>query len=86
MLAGFQMAADIGAIIGPVVAGALAERVGYAAAFGVTGAVRCWSACWFWVRAPETLPGRPSTAAADAVATCAPDECASPGYPEARRR
>ena len=29
VLAGFQMAADLGAIIGPVVAGAIAELVGF---------------------------------------------------------
>jgi MFS family permease len=81
VLAGFQMGGDLGAIIGPVVAGLLAERIGYAAAFGVTGGVLVIGLL-VWMRAPETLPGRSSTAAADAVVTCAPDECASPGYPE----
>jgi DHA1 family tetracycline resistance protein-like MFS transporter len=39
VLAGFQMAAELGAIVGPVLAGMLAERVGFATAFAVTGAV-----------------------------------------------
>jgi len=54
VLAGFQMAADTGAIVGPVVAGALAESAGYPAAFAVTGAVAL-VALGFWIRAPETL-------------------------------
>lgn len=73
VLAGFQMAGDLGAIIGPVVAGLLAERIGFAAAFAVTGAVLLIGAL-AWLRAPETLPTRHSTAAS-AVA-------AGPGYPE----
>lgn len=62
VLAGFQMASDTGAIIGPVLAGALAESVGYPTAFAVTGAVSL-VALGFWVRAPETLgtTGRPAT-------------------------
>lgn len=55
VLAGFQMAADVGAILGPVVAGLLAELLGYAAAFGVTGVIAA-VALVFWIRAPETLP------------------------------
>jgi MFS family permease len=78
VLAGFQMAGDCGAILGPVLAGLLAEQVGFGAAFGLTGAVLAIGLL-VWLRAPETLPTR-STAAADAVVTCAPDEC--PGYPE----
>ena len=53
MLAGFQMAADTGAIVGPVLAGALAESVGFPAAFGVTAAVTLLGLL-FWLRAPET--------------------------------
>ena len=37
VLAVFQMATDTGAIIGPVLAGMLADRLGYGWAFGVTG-------------------------------------------------
>ena len=39
VLAVFQMTSDIGAIIGPVLAGLLADRLGYGWAFGVTGGV-----------------------------------------------
>jgi MFS family permease len=55
VLAGFQMAADTGAIIGPVLAGALAESVGFPAAFALTAVVMlvAWA---FWLRAPETRP------------------------------
>lgn len=54
VLAGFQMASDLGAIIGPVLAGALAESVGFPLAFVVTG-VTALVALGFWIRAPETL-------------------------------
>jgi MFS transporter, DHA1 family, tetracycline resistance protein len=57
VLAGFQMASDTGAILGPVLAGALAEVVGYGPAFLLTGGVLVVG--WlFWLRAPETLPAR----------------------------
>ena len=57
VLAGFQMASDTGAILGPVLAGALAEVVGDGPAFVRTGAVLVVG--WlFWLRAPETLPAR----------------------------
>ena len=58
VLAGFQMASDLGAIIGPVLAGALAETVGFPAAFAVTAAVAL-VALVLWVRAPETLVSPP---------------------------
>lgn len=58
VLAGFQMASDTGAILGPVLAGGLAELVGYGPAFAVTGGVLAVG--WlFWLRAPETLVSRP---------------------------
>ena len=79
VLAGFQMAADVGAIVGPVLAGLLAELTGYAAAFGITGAILA-VALVFWLRAPETLP-RPSHAAEDALA-----ECTNPEGPALPRR
>ena len=70
VLAGFQMAADLGAIIGPVLSGAIAEVWNFSAAFAVTGAVSL-VALVFWWRAPETLPGRDtSTAAQDVAAEC----------------
>ena len=57
VLAAFQMAADVGAIIGPLAAGALAELSSYSTAFAVTGAVSL-IAMAFWWRAPETLPAK----------------------------
>jgi DHA1 family tetracycline resistance protein-like MFS transporter len=75
VLAGFQMSADLGAIVGPVLAGALAEVVGYPAAFAVTGAVAL-VALGCWLRAPETLPTASSAAAAtDSLAECSVTEC-----------
>lgn len=58
VLAGFQMAADLGAIIGPIVAGALAELIGFGPSFVLTGAISLLALA-FWAGAPETLP-RPS--------------------------
>ena len=55
VLAGFQMAADVGAITGPLVAGAVAQVAGFGAAFGLTGLVAV-VALVLWARAPETLP------------------------------
>ena len=57
MLAGFQMASDVGAILGPLVAGGVAQAFGYGAAFGLTGLVVALALA-LWVRAPETLPAR----------------------------
>lgn len=55
VLATFQMSADVGAILGPIAAGALAQHVSYAAAFTVTG-VLCLIAAAVWLPARETLP------------------------------
>ncbi|XAS65949.1 MFS transporter [Micrococcaceae bacterium Sec5.7] len=53
VLAVYQMTADIGAIIGPVLAGLLADRLGYGWAFAVTGGVLLASAAaWSLVREP----------------------------------
>ena len=57
VLAGFQMAADVGAILGPLVAGAVAQGFGYGAAFGLTGLVAALALA-LWLRAPETLPAK----------------------------
>jgi DHA1 family multidrug resistance protein-like MFS transporter len=54
VLAIFQMTADSGAIIGPVVAGLLADRLGYGWAFGVTGGVLV-AAAVVWLLARETF-------------------------------
>ena len=65
VLAGFQMTSDVGAILGPLVAGAVAQGFGYGPAFGLTGLVAALALA-LWLRAPETLPakglepGRPS--------------------------
>jgi MFS transporter, DHA1 family, tetracycline resistance protein len=77
VLAGFQMAADLGAIVGPVLAGALAEVAGFGAAFAMSGAAAL-IALGFWLRAPETLPAAPvPTAAEESVAECSGTECPS---------
>jgi MFS family permease len=57
VLAAFQMSADIGAVIGPVAAGVLADQLSYAAAFTMTG-VLALVAALVWLPAPETLPRR----------------------------
>lgn len=72
VLAGFQMVADLGAIIGPVAAGALAEGIGFGPSFALTGAIAL-VALGFWLRAPETLP-RPSRRGAECLAECSVTE------------
>lgn len=57
VLAGFQMVSDLGAIIGPVVAGLVTETFSYGVAFALAGAVPL-AAFGVWLRAPETLPSR----------------------------
>jgi len=57
VLAGFQMASDIGAILGPLVAGAVAQFAGFGVAFALTGLI-VLVALVLWLRAPETLPAR----------------------------
>ncbi len=62
VLAGFQMAQDAGAILGPVLAGALADRFGYGVAFGVSGVITLLAGVgWFFAR--ETLSGGRARAA-----------------------
>jgi MFS family permease len=63
VLARFQMSADAGQILGPVVAGALADAAGFGWAFGVSGAIMLLAAgAWLPVRdtmeRPETPPVR----------------------------
>lgn len=57
VLAAFQMAADVGAIIGPLATGLIAESFSYQAAFTLTGAIAL-VAVLVWLPAPETLPSR----------------------------
>ncbi len=54
VLAGFQMAADLGTVIGPVAVGALAQQVSYGLALGVTGALLAVAAI-VWAVVPEPL-------------------------------
>lgn len=54
VLSTYQMVQDVGAILGPIIAGLVADRMGYPAAFGVTGALVMAAAVpWFSTR--ETL-------------------------------
>jgi MFS family permease len=55
VLAAYQMAADIGAILGPAIAGLLADHLSYTAAFVATGALSLIAAM-IWLPARETLP------------------------------
>ena len=52
-LAAFQMSADTGAILGPVVAGLLIDNGSYPLAFGATGVITLLAAVP-WLRARET--------------------------------
>ena len=53
------MVGDIGAIVGPLLAGLVAEALGYAAAFALTATVAAVSlGCW--QRTPETRPLAPA--------------------------
>ena len=54
VLAGFQMAQDSGAILGPILVGLVADAVGYGWAFATTAAVSL-VAFIPWLRAPETV-------------------------------
>lgn len=57
VLAGFQMAMDTGAIIGPILAGMLADRLGYEVAFGISGAIMLLAGVG-WLFARETMDRR----------------------------
>jgi MFS family permease len=54
VVAVFQMAGDLGAVLGPVVAGAVADTSGYAATFAVS-AVVCALPVLAIAAVPETL-------------------------------
>lgn len=71
VLAVFQMAADVGTIVGPLIAGALADAVSFQAAFTVTG-LTAVLALLTWLSASETL----SAPAARIDTGCAePESC-----------
>ncbi|MER7010847.1 MFS transporter [Saccharopolyspora sp. NPDC000359] len=55
VLASFQMSSDLGAILGPLVAGVLADVISYQAAFAVTGLTAVLGLL-AWAGAPETRP------------------------------
>jgi DHA1 family tetracycline resistance protein-like MFS transporter len=74
VLAGFQMSADVGAVAGPLVAGAIAEHVSYGAAFALAAVVAA-VAFVLWLRAGETLPGRRTDPALTTPAGPACDGC-----------
>ncbi|RKT83206.1 Predicted arabinose efflux permease, MFS family [Saccharopolyspora antimicrobica] len=59
VLAAFQMSADLGAILGPLIAGVLADVISYQAAFAVTGLTAVLGLV-AWAGAPETRPTRAS--------------------------
>jgi MFS family permease len=89
VLATFQMSADIGAVLGPLVAGLLADQLTYGAAFAVTGAL-CLVAALVWLPAPETLPreAKPTdhptpeeAAAVEVPVSPAPERAPEPGSP-----
>ncbi|MFN2494732.1 MAG: MFS transporter [Pseudonocardiaceae bacterium] len=69
VLAAFQMSSDIGAIIGPIATGVLADQFSYTAAFVLTGAISLVAAL-VWLRAPETLPRPQDRTAKDIAAEC----------------
>ncbi|PKW14585.1 MFS transporter [Saccharopolyspora spinosa] len=58
VLAAFQMSADFGAILGPLIAGVLADTMSYGAAFAVTGFTAVLGLL-AWIGAPETRPATP---------------------------
>jgi MFS family permease len=63
-LAVAQMTADIGAILGPVATGLLADKLSYPAAFILTGSVSLLAAV-IWLRSPEPLASKRVSARAN---------------------
>jgi len=55
VLAVYQMTGDIGAVVGPIVAGLLVDASGFGVALGV-GAAVVLATVPLWFRSPETLP------------------------------
>ncbi|MDQ6650619.1 MAG: MFS transporter [Actinomycetota bacterium] len=76
VVAGFSMAGDTGSVLGPLVAGRLADSLSYGAAFGVTSGVLGLAAL-LAARAPETRRV-PSTADGSAAAEVVAAEAAGP--------
>ncbi|MFC8044576.1 MFS transporter [Nocardia sp. NPDC057353] len=54
VLAGFQMSADLGTVLGPILVGFLAQQLSYGVGLAVTGALLAVAAV-FWLLVPEPL-------------------------------
>ncbi|WP_338892934.1 MFS transporter [Rhodococcus sovatensis] len=54
VLSTFQMSADVGAILGPVIAGAIVEAYSYGTAFVTSGLILLLAAVW-WIVVPDTM-------------------------------
>jgi len=59
LVASYQMAGDVGSVVGPVAGGLLVDSASYGAAFGLAAAV-LGGAALFSSAAPETRPGGPA--------------------------
>ncbi|WP_324192359.1 MFS transporter [Nocardia transvalensis] len=57
VLAGYQMAADLGTVLGPIAVGALAQRISFGVALAVTGALLV-VASGAWLLVPEPMRRR----------------------------
>jgi MFS family permease len=55
-LAGYQSVGDLGAVVGPVLAGLIVDYVGYKTAFALT-VVLSGASIWTWLRAPDASRG-----------------------------
>lgn len=83
VLAGFQMSADLGTVLGPVAIGALAQQVSYGLALAVTGALLAVAGV-VWAIVPEPLRRRADEPDADSMSgvpsgIAAVDVSAAPG-------
>jgi MFS family permease len=56
LVASYQMAGDVGSVVGPVAGGFLVDSASYAAAFGLAAAVLGGAAILGFI-SPETRPG-----------------------------
>ncbi|SFB32912.1 Predicted arabinose efflux permease, MFS family [Amycolatopsis marina] len=81
VLAGFQMSADVGAVLGPLAAGAIAEAWSFGAAFAVTGGISAL-ALVVWIAARETLPAPDTDDDADRAGQSEPEHTAQDAVPE----
>lgn len=54
VLAAFQMVSDVGAVVGPLITGFVAQQASYSASFAITGAILLLAAL-VWLVVPETL-------------------------------